>query len=544
MTSQPIDPTICSISLDKKEGKDTDVDVDTNESGNQGREKISYPMRVITSTLVARLIYIRKGTNISIEYVNCCTDDDNSKKKNNDRDHCCDKSWKWGLFLHRFVGWEVENSDDNNNNVNHNSNHANISDRQKQEKEMDIEMVDTKNISTASDDEIQLPEEKRARCSTRNTNQNQKQQQASSKIDKITKNNNSMVNFFPEEARKKPLLCSTCYKKFPTASAIYKHAIAWHLETIAKKGSQEYINLVGPPVVHKPLHAAYDDDDIVVVVKHQGLSVMGERWTLSKSDLLLPFRRLVNKPKDVPVKGKNGGKVIVNDTLSKPRAAHRLDSATGGLLVVAKTHTSEISMKKCFMNRTCQKRYRAILFGRLEGVSLQSSLSSSSQNILSNYDKISKDDTSLTTGIIDSPIGGKESMTYYSVVSYTRCSHVSAKGWITTVDLYPVTGRNHQLRKHMKLVGHPMWGDKRYGPYGKKDASFSQTEEANDTTTNVDLESMTATQNPHSKLCLWALEITFPHPIHGKELNVKIDEPNWYRELRDDQEKKWKCLQS
>jgi 23S rRNA-/tRNA-specific pseudouridylate synthase len=91
-------------------------------------------------------------------------------------------------------------------------------------------------------------------------------------------------------------------------------------------------------------------------------------------------------------------------------------------------------------------------------------------------------------------------MTYYSVVSYTRCSHVLLKGWITTVDLYPVTGRNHQLRKHMKLVGHPMWGDKQYGPYGKKDASFSQIEEANDTTANVDLESMTATQNPHSKL--------------------------------------------
>ena len=55
----------------------------------------------------------------------------------------------------------------------------------------------------------------------------------------------------------------------------------------------------------------------------------------------------------------------------------------------------------------------------------------------------------------------------------------------------------------------------------------------------VDIENVTVAQNPHSKLCLWALEITFPHPKNGNNVNVKIDDPEWYKELRDNQEKKW-----
>ena len=140
-----------------------------------------------------------------------------------------------------------------------------------------------------------------------------------------------------------------------------------------------------------------------------------------------------------------------NDALSKPRPVHRLDSATGGLLVVAKTHSSEVALKKCFSDKTIRKRYRAIVFGRLEGTAAPASASLKSlppsSSELSNHLK----------GTIDSPISGKESLTHYTVVSYTRCPLAKAHGWITTVDLEPVTGRQHQLRRHLKLVGHPIW---------------------------------------------------------------------------------------
>ena len=470
LTSQIADPVTCNII----------------SSGRSGDNHVN----VITSTNVARLFYIQKGTKITIEYTNVCEKDSTSEN--------CDKtSWKWGLFVHQIKKY------DNNSTT----------------------MVQDK---TKNHESTHAPQEKKARLMIENER------------DDIHKNDPQMIDFFPNEARKKPLLCTACFKKFPTAMAIYKHSIISHIETMAPKGSKIYNDIVGPPIFHKPLHAAYDDQHVVVVVKHQGLAVQGTKWTLGRSDLLMPFR-LINKE---------------SDTLSKPRAVHRLDSATGGLLVVAKTHSSEKSLKMCFADRSCKKRYRAIVFGRLEGKNYPADVDDdknpntttqmqslpSLQNLTMDY--------SLATGTINSPINGKDSVTHFSVVSYTRCLNEMADGWITTVDLYPVTGRQHQLRKHMKLVGHPIWGDRRYSPYydGKsiKNSSSTQCSKNEEEETNLNAydydETKSAAKNPHSRLCLWALEIIFPHPVDSKNIHVKINEPEWYCELREDQEKKWKAV--
>ncbi len=87
----------------------------------------------------------------------------------------------------------------------------------------------------------------------------------------------------------------------------------------------------------------------------------------------------------------------------------------------------------------------------------------------------------------------------------------------------------------------PSRGDKRYGPYKKAEKYIddNNSELIKDDDGGVDIENVTVAENPHAKLCLWALEITFPHPKHGGDVNVKINEPEWYKELRDDQEKKW-----
>ena len=67
----------------------------------------------------------------------------------------------------------------------------------------------------------------------------------------------------------------------------------------------------------------------------------------------------------------------------------------------------------------------------------------------------------------------------------------------------------HQLRRHMQMLGHPMWGDKRYGPK-QRDA---------------------ATNEWQSRLCLWALAIRLPHPvffpINGMEINCRMPDPEW-----------------
>ena len=404
--------------------------------------------------------------------------------KHCDRDDCDISSWEWGLISHciSIPKQQKNDNDDSANNIVKN-----------QDKDM-------------NDKPIQLPHEKRARYEN--------------DIDDYD-DDGTFVDFFPKEASKKPLLCSICSRKFPNTDGIYKHCIIAHIDTIAIKGSQEYIDLVGPPIIRKPLHAAYEDDHLVVVVKHQGLIVQGDKWTLGKSDLLMPFR----------CKDKN-----ITDALSKPRAVHRLDGATGGLLVVAKTHSSEVALKKCFAERSCRKRYRAIVFGRLEGAIIDDKDMGGGDGVdapSTKADIVYKDDY-LARGIINSPIGGKESTTYYYVVSYTRCPHESANGWISTVDLFPVSGRQHQLRRHMKLVGYPIFGDRRYGPYEKTHVNHDAIIEED----QMD-DCRTVTDHPHSKLCLWALEIDFNHPVTEESVNVKIEEPQWYKDLRHDQDKKW-----
>lgn len=424
LTSQSIDPKDSNIF-------DTDSD-----------EKI---FKVITSTKIARIFYIQKGTNVQIECVNIC------------KEKSCNKAWEWGLVLHQLNGFDSSNISHGNK----------------------LRFPDTKRVCLAGDGT----------------------------------NNVNPVDFFPDGARKKPLLCTTCRKKFPTAIAIFKHFITSHIDSIGASHYQEIENMIGPNVLRQPLQAPYEDDDLVVVVKHQGLAVQGDKWTLMRSDLLMQFK----------LSKKHGG----DNALSKPRPVHRLDSATGGLLVVAKTYSSEASLKRCFASRSCRKRYRAILFGRLEA---------NGHDTIDSLPKLNmtvKD--SLGIGVISTPISGKESITYFSIVSYSHSLHKETNGWMTTVDLYPVTGRKHQLRKHCKLLGHPIWGDKRYGPYQTPKEEYKiQTNETDDC-----IQQRLAF-DPHTKLCLWALEIIFPHPVHGQDINIKIEEPEWYEQIRKYEEDAWK----
>ena len=80
------------------------------------------------------------------------------------------------------------------------------------------------------------------------------------------------------------------------------------------------------------------------------------------------------------------------------------------------------------------------------------------------------------------------------------------------MDLYPFTGRQHQLRKHLKLIGHPM----RYAQYSVEEKAAIKANAF----------------HLHNKMCLWALEITFPHPSENRMINARINEPAWYEYLR------------
>ncbi|MBR2543252.1 RluA family pseudouridine synthase [Candidatus Saccharibacteria bacterium] len=121
--------------------------------------------------------------------------------------------------------------------------------------------------------------------------------------------------------------------------------------------------------------------------------------------------------------------------------AHRLDRDTSGVMILAKNEKAQDFLKKQFQNRTTKKTYFAVVSGR-------SKLDEARIDL-----PIKRDLKRPTTFRVDA--NGKEAETFYSVVR-------SGNGY-SLVELKPTSGRTHQLRVHMKYLGHPILGDMVYG---------------------------------------------------------------------------------
>lgn len=185
--------------------------------------------------------------------------------------------------------------------------------------------------------------------------------------------------------------------------------------------------------------------------------------------------------------------------VKKAIPAHRLDKETGGLILCSKTKAVDSFLKKQFRDRRVNKRYMAVLSGRLEPVA----------------------------GVIDLPLSGQQCSTRYEVLQHSPSGQY---GWLTTVNLWPVTGRMHQLRRHTQLVGHHIIGERRYAssldlPHDVYNRS--QGSSAGDGSTS-------------GLLYLWAVEISFPHPVlvdgHGEPRVVTLalaEEPAAYSRFRN-----------
>ncbi|TNF24281.1 MAG: RluA family pseudouridine synthase [Deltaproteobacteria bacterium] len=205
-----------------------------------------------------------------------------------------------------------------------------------------------------------------------------------------------------------------------------------------------------PAIWDEPLEVVYEDDAIAVVVKPPGVLVSGnQHQTLVHA---LPANL---KPSARP------------DALPRPQPAHRLDLATSGLVAVGKTASALAALNAAFAERRVHKRYRAVVNGRLEGA-----------------------------GTLSEPLDGRPCETRYAAVEHgpsVRC------GWTTVVDLWPLTGRTHQLRRHLAGIGHAIAGDRLYG------------------------ERRTTLRG--QGLFLAAVELTLPHPDDGREITVEIPPP-------------------
>jgi 23S rRNA pseudouridine1911/1915/1917 synthase len=176
----------------------------------------------------------------------------------------------------------------------------------------------------------------------------------------------------------------------------------------------------------------YEDENILAVNKPAGLLVHGP-------DSLVDW--LIEKYPDIKKVGEDP---------ERPGIVHRLDKDTSGVLLIAKNQGSFEYLKKQFQDRKIKKKYIALVDGRMRGESGIINL------------PIAKSKSDFRKRAVGEKTIGKEreAMTEYKVIKKFEN--------FTLTEACPKTGRTHQIRVHMKAIGHPVVCDKLYGPKNKK----------------------------------------------------------------------------
>ncbi|MDE7411619.1 MAG: RluA family pseudouridine synthase [Paramuribaculum sp.] len=180
-----------------------------------------------------------------------------------------------------------------------------------------------------------------------------------------------------------------------------------------------------------PLEIVYEDADLLVVNKPAGLVVHPGHGNYSGT--------LVNA---LAWHFKDNPDYDVND----PRMGlvHRIDKDTSGLLVVAKTPDAKTHLGKQFFDKTTRREYVAVVWGTPEPAD---------GTVTGNIGRSLKD--RLQMAVFADGSQGKHAVTHYSVIEKL--------GYVSLVKCRLETGRTHQIRVHMKHIGHPLFNDSRYG---------------------------------------------------------------------------------
>lgn len=219
-----------------------------------------------------------------------------------------------------------------------------------------------------------------------------------------------------------------------------------------------------PKVFELSIPVVYEDDYFAVLNKPSGLATSGNQ-----------FRTLQNAlPHNIK-------RSELADYLKIPRPVHRLDAATSGLIIAAKIAQAHILLSKLFEEKNIQKTYAAVVIGKTSEEKL-----------------------------INTDIDKKEAITNYKtdvVVPSLRNKHLSL------LSVQPLTGRTHQIRKHLSESGHPIFGDKLYGQEGEIYKGKG--------------------------LFLAAVKLEFEHPFTHTNLCIEIPIPNKFLSLLKREERRY-----
>lgn len=232
-------------------------------------------------------------------------------------------------------------------------------------------------------------------------------------------------------------------------------------DTEVKRGDKLSVNFTRPFVVfyHRRIKLVYEDDDIIVINKSNGiLSVSTDN---KKDGTAYSIMRDYLKKKDPRLK-----LFII----------HRLDRDTSGLMMMAKNIEAKETMQHNWNNMVLNRKYVAVVEGKVEQEegTIRSYLAQTSQHEMYST---------------DNPEEGQ--------LAITRYKRLKTGNGYSLMELELDTGRKNQIRVHMKDLGHPIAGDKRYG----------------------------AKTSPIHRLALHARTLHFVHPITRKEMLFETPVP-------------------
>ena len=243
-----------------------------------------------------------------------------------------------------------------------------------------------------------------------------------------------------------------------------------------------------------PLDIVYEDNDLMVVNKPAGLVVHPGCGNYHGTLVNAIAWHLKDNPKYDP-----------NDP--QVGLVHRIDKDTSGLLVVAKTPDAKTHLGLQFYNKTTKRKYNALVWGVVEN---------NEGTIEGNIGRNPKD--RMQMAVLSDPAQGKHAVTHYRVLERL--------GYVTLVECVLETGRTHQIRVHMKHIGHTLFNDERYGGNEiLKGTHFSKYKQF----VNNCFETC-------PRQALHAMTLGFVHPRTGEEMFVTSPLPEDMTNLID----KWR----
>ena len=192
-------------------------------------------------------------------------------------------------------------------------------------------------------------------------------------------------------------------------------------------GHPPHENLMVPEDI--PIEIVYEDDTVVVINKAAGMVVHPGHGNYSGTlinALLFHFDNLHN------------------NAAERPGLVHRIDKDTSGLLVIAKTEQALIHLSKQFFDKSSERKYLALVWG---------SPKEDEGTVVGHIGRHPKN--RLQMMVFPEGEAGKPAITHFKILERF--------GYVTLLECQLETGRTHQIRTHMKHIGHTLFNDERYG---------------------------------------------------------------------------------